>query len=202
MSEKRTYKARVRGGRVRRRAEDGAVESGRRDDCARASEKGAGKSDVCVGCGGPLLFVDETRLCPKCNSAASHELTAVLSQTLVIPNGEDRQLIECPGASLYDEVTGRVIEGADFVEHEAGVYEVKLVKHAVFPPGHRRKRMITREAFGKIRRCRFCQDYTVRMRRKEGVDFCVPSRKFPHRKKLKPVDFVSHRNTGTDSFAG
>ncbi|HSG98934.1 MAG TPA: hypothetical protein VLB27_02725 [candidate division Zixibacteria bacterium] len=164
----------------------------RRDEESRQPEAPA---EVCVACGGPLLFLDEVRLCPKCNSAASHELAAALSNTLVIPGDDEQQFIDCPGATLYDERSGLVVEGADFVEHDAGVYEVKLVKRAIFPPGHCRKRVVKREAFGKIRRCQACQDYTVRMRRREGPDFCVPSKKFPHRKKLKPVDFVSHTDS-------
>ncbi|MDH4034406.1 MAG: hypothetical protein OEV80_11475, partial [candidate division Zixibacteria bacterium] len=51
---------------------------------------------------------------------------------------------------------------------------------------------IKREALGSIRRCQACQDYTVRMRRKEGADFCIPSSKFPHRKTLKSVHHVSY----------
>ena len=36
-----------------------------------------------------------------------------------------------------------------------------------------------------------CQDYTVRMRRKEGPDFYIPSHKHPNRKKLKSVQHTT-----------
>lgn len=150
-------------------------------------------SDFCEGCGSPLIFLDETKLCGRCNSDQSIELAAALSGQMNIPDGEDQQFIECPGASLYDNATGMVTEGADFIEHENGAYEAKIVKRPHFPPGHLRRRLVPRSAFGRIRRCQACQDYTVRLRRREGVDFCIPSSKFPHRTKLKSVDIVSHR---------
>lgn len=159
--------------------------------------------DVCIGCGGPLLFTDEARLCPKCNTERTHELAAAIaSGTIYTPNDEDQRFIECPGSSIYDESTGAVIEGADFIEREQGAYEVRIIKHGIYPPGHRSKRLVSQEQFGKIRRCQACQDYTVRLRRKEGVDFCVPSRKFPHRTKLKSVDIVSHNASQNSDFQG
>lgn len=149
-------------------------------------------SEVCINCGGPLLFVEETRLCGKCNTAETHEMVAALHSAIYRPEDSETQFVECPGASVLDEKTGQVVEGAVFVDHEDGSYEVKIIKRKVFPPSHRKRRMVKREAFGKIRRCQACQDYTVRLRRKEGVDFCVPSKNHPHRKKLKSVDFISH----------
>lgn len=147
---------------------------------------------VCQSCGGDLLFVDENRFCPKCNTQNNREFAESLSKMVSLTPGDLPQFIDCPGASVYDEQTGDVIEGADFIELDNESYEVKLVERAVFPPGHHGKRMIKPEHFGKIRRCQSCQDYTVRLRRKEGVDFCVPSTKYPNRKKLKTIEFVTH----------
>ncbi|MFQ5606470.1 MAG: hypothetical protein ACE5GA_00880 [Candidatus Zixiibacteriota bacterium] len=156
-------------------------------------EPQAENSDFCASCGAPLLFLDETRLCGKCNTEETIELSTALSGQVNRPTGEVSQFIECPGATIYDEKTGQVAEGADFIEYDDGSYEAKIVKRPHFPPGHRRRRMVTGDAFGKIRRCQACQDYTVRLRRKEGVDFCIPSSKFPRRTKLKSVDHISHR---------
>jgi len=150
---------------------------------------------TCVNCGGELLFVDETRLCPKCNSEASISMIHELSAVILEPAEMDRGFIECPGATIFDSETGEPVEGAVFADQDDGVYTVRHAKWPVYPPGHKRRRMIPTEAYGKIRRCRACQDYTVRMRRKEGADFCAPSAKFPHRKRLKTIDLVSHRQT-------
>lgn len=150
-------------------------------------------ADFCISCGLPLIFLDEAKLCGRCNSEQTIELASALSGQLNIPNGDERQFIECPGASLYDDKTGLVSEGADFIEHDDGSYEARIVKRPHFPPGHCRRRLVSREKFGKIRRCQACQDYTVRLKRKEGVDFCIPSAKFPRRTKLKSIDIVSHR---------
>jgi hypothetical protein len=59
----------------------------------------------------------------------------------------------------------------------------------VYAPTHSRRRRIKAEAFGKIRRCAACQDLTVRLRRREGPDFFIPSSKHPGRKKLKSVTY-------------
>lgn len=173
-------------GRVRRK---GGVDSEQSPASAQASEE---TSKLCINCGGPLLFVEETRLCGKCNTAATQELAAALHSAVYSPEDSETQFIECHGASVLDEKTGQVIEGVKFIDHPDGSYEVTIIKRQVFPPSHRKRRMVKREAFGKIRRCQACQDYTVRLRRKEGVDFCVPSREHPHRKKLKSVDYISH----------
>lgn len=151
------------------------------------------QSDFCVACGSPLLFLDETRLCARCNSEETIQLSTALSSIIYRPSDEESQLIECPGATVYDEETGMISEGADFIEHEDGSYETKIIKRPHFPTGHKRRRLVKRSAFGKIRRCQACQDYTVRIRRREGVDFCIPSSKFPRRTKLKSVDHISHR---------
>ncbi len=188
-------------GRVRKRA---TADNANLDD-AKNSESPADVSSVCVSCGGELLFIDEARLCPKCNTEASiimiKELSAVVMERAELDSG----FIECPGATLFDLKTGEPIEGAVFGDDTAAPnstadgavesYTVKHVRWPVFPPGHKKRRMIPTEAYGKIRRCRACQDYTVRMRRREGADFCAPSAKFPHRKRLKSVDLVSHRQT-------
>ena len=188
-------------GRVRKKAASGTNASGAKLDVSDTQPDASQtaldvieqNSDFCVGCGSPLIFLDETKLCSRCNSEQTIELAATLSGQMNTPDGEDQQFIECPGASLYDEKTGLVSEGADFIEHENGAYEARIIKRPHFPPGHHRRRLVPRDAFGKIRRCQACQDYTVRLKRKEGVDFCVPSAKFPRRTKLKSVDIVSHR---------
>jgi hypothetical protein len=104
-------------------------------------------------------------------------------------------LIECPGATLYREGTDEAIAGVEFVDDDDPLLGYRILNKPVHPPTHRRWRRIKKEAIGKIRRCQACQDYTVRMRRKEGVDFFIPSNKYPGRTRLKSI---SHRSGPSD----
>jgi len=100
--------------------------------------------------------------------------------------------VECPGATLYEQGTNNVIAGVRFIDNDDPFKGYKIIGEPIFAPNHRRRRRIKREALGKIRRCRACQDYTVRMRRREGADFFIPSPKHPGRTKLKSVRHVSY----------
>lgn len=100
--------------------------------------------------------------------------------------------IECPGATLYDPVTGAVTAGVEFIDDDDPGQGHRIVGQPVYAPTHRRKRRIRTEAIGRIRRCEGCQDYTVRMRRPEGRDFFIPSTKHPGRTRLKAVSHVGY----------
>jgi hypothetical protein len=137
----------------------------------------------CINCGQRLLQRGDLLLCPSCNSADLVDQPFLSFETC---EAEDFVYIECPGATLYEPGTTDVIQGVEFDERNAaGSY--RIVGHAIYAPTHTKRRRIKREALGKIRRCQGCQDLTVRMRRKEGPDFFIPSRKFPRRTKLKSV---------------
>ncbi len=182
-------------GRVRRKANSASNSQNSATQQEIESHESAlsNAETVCINCGGDLLFLEEARLCPKCNSEATVTMLSEYAPVIMESAEMDRGFIECPGATIFDSETGEPLEGAVFGDNTNEGYKVKHMKWPVFPPGHKKRRMIPTEAFGKIRRCRTCQDYTVRMRRKEGADFCAPSSKFPRRKRLKSVDLVSHR---------
>lgn len=137
----------------------------------------------CINCGHSLIESGKAWLCPTCNS--DH-----LDQTLSIFDGplEDGHIfIECPGATEYQPGTDSITAGVKFNNDNDATMGYEIIDHQVFAPTHTKKRLIKREALGKIRRCQACQDYTVRMRRPEGPDFCIPSPKFPNRTKLRSV---------------
>ena len=148
--------------------------------------------DLCVSCGAKLIFESRTRLCTKCNTPETKSYLVTLGKALGDIDQHEPIVIECPGASICDSETGMVNEGAEFIDKPDGSYEVKIVSRPVYPPGHTRKKLISPEIFGRVRRCQACQDYTVRQMRREGPDFCAPSSKFPNRTKLKTVTDVSH----------
>ncbi len=147
------------------------------------------KSDTtCIHCGRQLINEKGVRICPRCNSR-DLEYTSVF-----IEEREDDGyiFIECPGATLYEEGSNEVVAGVKFNDEDDPEKGYQIVDHPVYAPTHTKRRRIKKEAYGKIRRCQGCQDYTVRMRRAEGPDFFVPSVKHPKRKKLKSVEYVTY----------
>ena len=146
------------------------------------------ENQQCISCNGRLIDHKGIRLCPRCNSDQLD-----VSQLLTDETGNDSQVfIECPGATLYDTETGDVVEGVKFLDDDDPTKGFEIVKRPVYAPTHTKRRRIKAEALGKLRRCQGCQDYTIRMRRAEGPDFCIPSWKFPNRKKLKSVSHSSY----------
>ncbi len=141
----------------------------------------------CINCGNKLILKKSAWLCLECNS---NELdTNLLINEDLAP--EDYVFIECPGATLYQPETNNIIGGVKFIDDKDPFKGHKIIGEPVFAPTHNRKRLIKRESLGKIRRCEGCQDYTVRMRRKEGADFFIPSSKHPKRTKLKSVKGIN-----------
>ncbi|UCD17268.1 MAG: hypothetical protein JSV44_12595 [Candidatus Zixiibacteriota bacterium] len=102
--------------------------------------------------------------------------------------GTDAVFIECPGATVYRPGTREVIGGAHFLDDNDPSRGYEIVDKPIYAPGHTRRRIIKKEHIRSIRRCQACQDLTVRMMRREGPDMCIPSHKFPYRRRLKPVE--------------
>ena len=101
---------------------------------------------------------------------------------------EDKMFIECPGATVYDPETREIIAGVRFKDESDPAAGYEIVDREVFAPEHRRRRLIRKEDYKRIRRCQACQDLTVRLMRREGPDFFIPNPKFPRKKQLKPVE--------------
>jgi len=146
------------------------------------------QAPTCINCGRPLVLRQGARVCLDCNS----DLLTAAEIFIDPPDTDEYVVIECPGATLYREGTNEVEAGVKFEDDDDPSKGYEIVKHPVYAPTHERKRRIKAEAYGKIRRCRGCQDLTVRMRRREGPDFFAPSVKHPGRKKLKSVSYRTY----------
>lgn len=146
----------------------------------------------CFNCNRPLLKHQGVWLCFQCNSDEIDTSHIFIDQQ----ESDDTVFIECPGATLYQPGTNAVIGGVKYHDNDDPTKGHKIIGEPVFAPNHTKRRRIKREAMGSIRRCQACQDYTIRMRRKEGVDFCIPSSKFPYRTSLKSVQHVSYEPRG------
>lgn len=143
---------------------------------------------VCINCGRKLINRNGMWLCIECNSR-----DLGYSQIFTDLQDDDEYVfIECPGATVYEKDTNKVIAGVQFFDDNDSSKGYRIIGKPVYAPTHTRRRRIKREALGKIRRCQGCQDYTVRMRRPEGPDFFIPSPRHPGRKKLKTVEHVTH----------
>ncbi|MEK7774379.1 MAG: hypothetical protein AAB305_00655 [Candidatus Zixiibacteriota bacterium] len=139
----------------------------------------------CIACHGKLTLRGATWICLKCNSED------VDASAVFMEDGQaDYVFIDCHGASMYEGDSNTVVEGVMFDDQDSSKYEI--VGKAVYAPNHNRKRRIKKDAVGKIRRCQACQDLTVRLRRREGADFYIPSVKHPSRKTLKKVEPVHY----------
>ncbi len=142
----------------------------------------------CINCGRPLIRQKGVWLCAKCNPRA------IDTSHIFIDDIETSEhvFIDCPGATLYDSETGEVTEGARWIDGDDASKGFEIVGRAIYSPNHKPRRRIKVEALGKIRRCRACQDYTIRMRRPEGRDFFIPSVRHTRRDKLKPMSHVTY----------
>jgi len=138
----------------------------------------------CINCQQKLVIRDNLKICPLCNSQALEE-----SQIFIETSESSNQIyITCHGATLYHEGTTEVSAGVKWNDENDPSKGYEIISHPVYAPTHTGRRRIKKEAIGRIRRCQGCQDYTIRMRRKEGKDFFIPSDKHPRRKNLKPVE--------------
>jgi hypothetical protein len=141
----------------------------------------------CINCNRPLLERKGVLVCIQCNPEKLH-----YEELFEDKKDDGYVFIDCPGATLYQPGSDIVVAGAKFHDENDPAKGFEIVKEPVFAPTHNKRRRIKREAFGKIRRCQGCQDYTVRMRRPEGPDFFIPSHKHPNRTKLKAVEHTSY----------
>ncbi len=145
------------------------------------------KRKKCVNCNRPMIEKKGVLLCPHCDSGGV-DISRIFMDGR---ESEEHVFIECPGATLYSPNSNEVVTGVKWHDDNDPLQGYEIIDHPVYAPEHVKRRRIKKEALGKIRRCRACQDYTVRMRRKEGADFFIPSPRHPGRKKLKSVTYSS-----------
>ena len=146
------------------------------------------EKEKCVNCLTQLIEKNGVKVCLKCNTETVRELSIFKEEKLE----NDYVFIECPGATLYADDSNEIVAGAKFKDRDDPSAGYEIIDRAVYSPTHKKKRRVKKDQIGKISRCQGCQDYTVRMRRKEGVDFFIPSTKYPGRKKLKTVQHVTY----------
>lgn len=79
-------------------------------------------------------------------------------------DGKDVVFVECPGATIYDELNSEIVRGVKWSDPNDFSKGHSIVGESIYAPGHKPKRMVERDKAGSIGRCQACQDFTVRMR--------------------------------------
>ena len=108
----------------------------------------------CTHCGRQLTAQGGIEICLVCNQLAPD----------TVEKSDGKVIIECPGATLYDVETGRVLQGVSWIDPNDPQKGYEIVGEPVFAPRHTARRLIEPDQVGRITRCRACQDYTIRMR--------------------------------------
>jgi hypothetical protein len=134
---------------------------------------------TCRHCGGPLQDMGGLPFCPECNDRQGEHYNALSQSICDFSNQSDKILIECPGATLYHPGSDSVAAGVRFLDNDDPSQGFEIIGKPVYGPKHVRRRWVKKENAHLIRRCESCQDYTIRMRRREGPDLYIPSRRGP-----------------------
>jgi hypothetical protein len=137
------------------------------------------QNEFCQRCGAVLETIGGLPFCPRCNDREGRYYNLLSSSINDFADNHDQVLITCHGATLYDPITNEVIAGVRFVDENDPSQGYEIVNRPVYGPRHVKRRWVKKDDAHLIRRCESCQDYTVRMKRKEGPDLYIPGRKGP-----------------------
>lgn len=135
------------------------------------------KKQICSLCGSELDQVGGLSLCLTCNDSHGAHYTLLSESIGEFAEQFDKVLIECPGATLYRPDSDEVSAGVKFIDNDDPSQGYEIVGRPVYGPKHVKRRWVKKDDLHLIRRCQSCQDYTIRMRRKEGPNLYIPSRK-------------------------
>jgi hypothetical protein len=135
--------------------------------------------NACPRCGRPLESSGGLWLCPRCNDALGDRFGALSRSLTDFTKDTDRVIIECPGATLYLPDSDQVVAGVRFFDTNDPSRGYEIIARPVYGAQHVPRRWVKQENAHLIRRCQSCQDMTVRMRRKEGPNLYIPSRRHP-----------------------
>ncbi len=147
--------------------------------CASIESLMPARNERCHHCGKTLEMIGGLPFCSRCNDREGKFYNPLSSSINDFADHTDRVLITCHGATLYDPATNDIIAGVRFVDEDDPSRGYEIVNRPVYGPSHVRHRWVKKGDVHLIRRCESCQDHTIRMKRKEGPDLYIPSRKGP-----------------------
>ena len=121
---------------------------------------------LCPICGKSMRRFRDQYICVNCNDRYGdyYNFFANAVKDFRKDDGEEMVLIECPGATIYDEHNNEVIEGVKWNDPHDFRKGHTIVGKPVYAGDHQPKRLVPVAKANNICRCRACQDLTVRMR--------------------------------------
>jgi hypothetical protein len=121
---------------------------------------------ICAICGKRMQEFKGIFMCLECNDKYGEYYSFFSNAVSEFKGagGQDVVLIDCPGASVYDESNTEVVRGVKWNDQNDFSNGYTIVGTPVFAPGHKPKRMVPKDKAKNIGRCQACQDFTVRMR--------------------------------------
>jgi len=122
---------------------------------------------ICAICGKRMRQFKGIFMCLECNDKYGEYysfFSKAVSEFKQEEDGAEKVLVECPGATIYDESNQSIIRGVRWKDPQDYTKGCEIVGQAIYAPGHEKKRLVDRESAVRIGRCKACQDFTVRMR--------------------------------------
>lgn len=148
----------------------------------------------CHICGKPMKEFKGVYMCLPCNEKYGQYYNYFKSATEEYQKQGDWVVIECPGATIYDETNTRVVAGVKFNNSRDPSQGYEIVGRPIYAPNHQKIRRVKRDHVNNISRCQACQDFTVRMRiynqQKDQVHYEQNSPLMPkNREAFRPPQF-------------
>jgi len=103
-------------------------------------------------------------LCLPCNEKYGDYYNFFTAASKEYQDSNDHVVIECPGATIYDESNTRVVQGVKWNNDKDHSQGYEIVGRPVHAPNHKRTRRVPKDKARHLSRCQACQDFTVRMR--------------------------------------
>jgi hypothetical protein len=131
-------------------------------------EKGANMNVVkkCPICGQDMKNNNGSEVCSNCGDRYGEYYNFFAKAVKDFRGGDDsdKVIIECPGATIYDNSNTEVIRGVKWNNSRNFSQGFVIVDKPVYSPNHQPKRLVKKDKVNNICRCQACQDLTVRMR--------------------------------------
>jgi hypothetical protein len=121
-------------------------------------------AERCHICGKTMREFKGVYLCLPCNEKYGDYYNFFTSASKEYHDSNDHIVIECPGATIYDETNSRVVQGVKWHNDKDHSQGYEIVGKQVLSPNHKRTRRVPKDRAHNISRCQACQDFTVRMR--------------------------------------
>ena len=122
--------------------------------------------EICPICGKQMKNFNDVFICVDCNDRYGdyYNFFANAVSEYKGDDGKEMVMVDCPGATIYDENNNEVVQGVKWNDPRDFSKGYTIVGKRVYAPDHQPKRVIPKEKVNNICRCQACQDLTIKMR--------------------------------------